>query len=140
MMKSVAKVFIILSMIFGCILILPIVIGALTLSNMEKAKCKDDMMVWGILCLFFCSIIAGILILCMSEDEFKNPIVGTSNNYDITSSTIVNPSSNNTSTTKTANDNEEVYEKLKELKKLYDSGAIDENIYLAKRQKYIDKL
>lgn len=68
-MKTAAKVFIILGMIFGCIAILPLIFGGLTLSKMKKATSKSDLMVWGILDIFFCSLIGGILVLCLKDED-----------------------------------------------------------------------
>lgn len=69
-MKTAAKVFIILGMIGGAIAILPLIFGGITLSKMGKATCKADMTVWGILDIFFVGLIGGILILCVSDEEW----------------------------------------------------------------------
>jgi len=69
-MKTAAKVFIILGMIFGCIAILPLIFGGITLSKMKTATCKSDMLVWGILDIFFVGLIGGILILCVSDEDW----------------------------------------------------------------------
>jgi len=64
-MKTAAKVFIILGMVFGAIAILPLIFGGITLSKMKTANSKSDMMIWGILDIFFVGLIGGILILCV---------------------------------------------------------------------------
>lgn len=69
-MKTAAKVFIILGMIFGFYLIFPIVIGAITLKKLKTATKKDDVKTWGIVSLIFCNIIGGILILCLQDSDF----------------------------------------------------------------------
>ena len=69
-MKTAAKIFIILGMIGGAIAILPLIFGGITLSKMKKATCKSDMMVWGILDIFFVGLIGGILILCVSDEDW----------------------------------------------------------------------
>ena len=69
-MKTVAKVFIILGMICGCFAILPLIFGGITLSKMKTATCKADMTVWGVLDIFFCGLIGGILVLCVSDEEW----------------------------------------------------------------------
>lgn len=69
-MKTVAKVFVILGMICGAIAIIPLIVGGITLSKMKKAKCKADMTVMGVLCIFFVGVLSGIFILCTSEEEW----------------------------------------------------------------------
>ena len=69
-MKTVAKVFIILGMIVGFWTILPLIFGGITLSKMKTATCKADMTVWGVLSLLFCNLIGGILVLCVSDEEW----------------------------------------------------------------------
>lgn len=80
-MKTAAKVFIIIGMIVGAIGILPIVFGAITLSKMGKATCKDDMTVWGVLCLLFCSLLGGIFVLCTTDADYACNIVNNVPNY-----------------------------------------------------------
>lgn len=70
-MKTVAKVFIILGMIFQFFLIYPVILGAIALSKMKKAKCKADFGTgWGIVTLLFVNIIAGIVLLVMKDEDF----------------------------------------------------------------------
>lgn len=68
-MKTAAKVFIILGMIMGCIAILPLIFGGITLSKMGKSQTASELQVWGILDIFFCSIIGGILVLCLRDEH-----------------------------------------------------------------------
>ncbi len=68
-MKTAAKVFIILAMIFGCIAILPLIFGGITLSKMKTATKASDLTVWGILDIFFCGLIGGILVLCLKDSD-----------------------------------------------------------------------
>ena len=70
-MKTVAKVFIILSMIFNCLLIYPIILGAIVLKKMKKAQCKADFGIgWAIVTLLFVNLIAGIVLLVMKDEDF----------------------------------------------------------------------
>ncbi len=80
-MKTAAKVFIIIGMIVGAIGILPIVFGAITLSKMGKATCKDDMVVWGVLTLLFCSLLGGIFVLCTTDADYACNVVNNAPNY-----------------------------------------------------------
>ena len=69
-MKTVDKVFIIIGMVVGAIGILPLIFGGITLSKMKTATSKEDVKVWGILDIFFCSMIGGILLLCCKDEDF----------------------------------------------------------------------
>lgn len=70
-MVIAAKVFIILGMVFGWPLILPLIFGGITLSKLSTAKDPSELMVWGILDIFFCGLVGGILVLLIPEDELK---------------------------------------------------------------------
>lgn len=71
-MKTAAKVFIILGMIFGFYAIFPIVLGAIALKKLKEAKCKADFSTgWSIVVLLLVNIIAGILLLVMKDEDFK---------------------------------------------------------------------
>ena len=70
-MKTVAKVFIILAMVFGCIAILPLIFCGITLSNINKAQSASELKVWGILDIFFCGLIGGILVLCIKDEDLQ---------------------------------------------------------------------
>lgn len=70
-MKTAAKVFIIIGMIVGAIAILPLVFGGITLSKMKTATCKDDLTVWAVLTLLFCSLLGGIFLLCCKDEDFS---------------------------------------------------------------------
>ncbi len=66
-MKTAAKFFIILSMIFGCWLILPLVFGIIALKQMKTQKPSTGICVC---VLLFCSLIGGILLLCSKEEDY----------------------------------------------------------------------
>ncbi len=68
-MKTAAKVFIIIGMIVGCWTILPLIFGGITLSKLKKAQSKSELVAWGVLDLFFCSLIGGILVLCLKDED-----------------------------------------------------------------------
>ncbi len=71
-MKTAAKVFIILAMIGGFWMILPLIFGGITLSKLKTAKSKSDLVVWGVLDIFFCGLLGGIFVLCISDEELQN--------------------------------------------------------------------
>lgn len=70
-MKTAAKVFIILGMICGFWMILPLIFGFITLSKLSSAKSKDELLVWGILDILFCSLAGGIIILCLKDEDLQ---------------------------------------------------------------------
>lgn len=70
-MKTVAKVFIILGMIFQFFLIYPIILGAIVLKKMKTAQKADDLSIgWKIVTLLFVNIIAGIVLLVMKDSDY----------------------------------------------------------------------
>ena len=105
-MKTVAKVFIIISACLTFYLIFPVVICVLSIKKMDTASNASDLKVLGIITLLFCSTIGGILMLCMKDDDLKdNPNISISKSKD------------------------DYISNIKELKQLYDSGALTEAEY-----------
>ncbi len=78
-MKTAAKVFIIIGMIFQGILIFPIVIGALALKKLKTATSKSELTAMGVLTLLFVNLIGGILMLCLSDDDLKDNVKSETN-------------------------------------------------------------
>ncbi len=68
-MKTVAKVFIILSMVFGFWMIVPLVVGIIALNKLDSATKKSELTAIAICTLIFCNIISGIVMLCMSDKD-----------------------------------------------------------------------
>lgn len=94
-----------------------IIVGRITLRKMENAKSKDELFSISIICLIFCSIVSGIILLCLDENEFeegKKIESGVSNL-------------------------EALETKLNKLKSLKESGAISEEEYNELRKRTIDK-
>ena len=72
-MKTAAKVFIILGMIWQFYLIFPIVLGIIALNRLKKANSKDEFGVgWAVVVLLLVNVIAGIILLCMNDYNFDN--------------------------------------------------------------------
>lgn len=69
-MKTAAKVFIIIGMIFGFWMILPLIFGGITLSKMKTATSKSDLTTWAVLTLLFCSLLGGVFLLCCKDEDF----------------------------------------------------------------------
>lgn len=68
-MKTAAKVFIILGMICGFYTILPLIFGFIALKKLKNATKKDELTVTAILTLIFCSLIGGVLMLCLKDQD-----------------------------------------------------------------------
>ena len=71
-MKTLAKVLIILGMVIGGIAVIPLVVGILALVKLNKAKSKKEIIIPAILVLVFGNILAGIVMLLISEKSFEN--------------------------------------------------------------------
>lgn len=69
-MKKAAEVFIIIGMILGCLGIIPLIVGGIALTKLDEAEDSSDVTGIAILTFLFCSRIAGILMLCLSDDDF----------------------------------------------------------------------
>lgn len=127
-MKTAAKVFIIIGCIYGWILIFPLIIGIKACKLLDSAKTKDEVHSFGVVVLLFCSLIAGILMMCI-KDEDLNP-QNTASTVNLTGSVIVqNPYID-----------KDVGDILAQLKQLLDDGIISQEVYDAKRAKYLSML
>lgn len=69
-MKTAAKVFIILSMIFGFWTVLPLIFGIIALGQMKTQKPSTGICVC---VLLFCSLLGGIFLLCSKDEEYAAP-------------------------------------------------------------------
>ena len=70
-MKTLAKVFLIIGMVFSGWYVIPLAIGIISLIQIDKAKSKNDLMIWGILSIIFVSPLAGIFMLLIDEKELN---------------------------------------------------------------------
>ena len=70
-MKTAAKVFLIISLIFKFIFIVPLVINIIALKQLEKETNPKNLLVISILVLIFSSIVAGILMLLMKPSDLE---------------------------------------------------------------------
>lgn len=122
-MKTAAKVFLILGMILTFYLIFPVIIGVITIRKLDNAKSKDELILWGILSMFFVSRLGGLFTLLVPEDELQPEYGGRVNNANYSSGKSDDP-----------------VRWLEELKKLKDEGIIDESTYEEKRKKYLEEL
>lgn len=93
-----------------------ITVGALTLKKLKIAKTKSEMFTLSILCLIFCNVVSGILLLCMEDKDF----------------------SGETSEVKEEKNLNKLEEKLLKLEKMKNNGLISQEEYVELRKKVID--
>lgn len=123
-MKTASKVFIIIGMIFGCIWVIPLIVGFVALSKLGTARCKNDLTAIAVLTLLFCSLLGGIFMLCISDEELK------ANNAAPNKSATVTPETKDNKNDLAAN--------LEKINKLKEQGLIDEKEYKELRKRTID--
>ena len=70
-MKTAIKVLTIIGMVVGCWWIVPIIVGIFVLKKLEEAKTKSELTTMAILNLLFCNTIAGILMLCIKDEDLQ---------------------------------------------------------------------
>jgi len=116
-MKKAAKVFLIIGMVFSFYLIFPIVLGGIAIKKLDEGTSKEDIQLWGILSLFFVSLLGGLFMLLLKPEDLIDSEISTSK-----------------STTRTVKSNGPA-ERLIDLKSLYDEGIIDKETYEGKREK-----
>lgn len=121
-MKKAARVFIIISMVVGCFLIYPIILGYIALKKIDEDAPKDEIFLWGVLIAAFVSQIGGILMILYTIDENKRGIPVT----------VVNAEEN----AKDLN----VEERLKNIRDLLDRQVIDQEEYDQRRAEILKNL
>ena len=152
-MKTAAKVFVILDIIRSVLIIIfkdelgfnsefllfyniiAIIIDADARYKLDNSTKKSDLTAIGILSLFFCNLLGGIFILCVSDKDLSENLLNAEieNQNNVNSIKIKNPIDIS------ANADTHL-EELNKLKFLYDNGFITEDEYKEKREKYIDLL
>jgi hypothetical protein len=70
-MKTTIKVFIWIGMIFQFFLIFPIIVGVIALKKLDQAKTKEELTGMAIAVLLLVNVIAGILMLVISDQEMQ---------------------------------------------------------------------
>ena len=68
-MKTAAKIFIWIGMILQFFLIYPIIVGIIALRKIDDAYSASELKGIGVATLFLCSVLGGILMLCMSNSS-----------------------------------------------------------------------
>jgi hypothetical protein len=120
-MKKAAKIFLVIGMVLTFFLIYPIVLGIIAYRKLDEENIsRDDLVLWGILSLFFVSPIAGLLILLLKPE-------------DLDPSQSINGDKKPTSKNYAA-------DRLIELKKLFDEGVISEDSYYKKKEEIVKEL
>ncbi len=92
-MKSAAKAFIWIAMILSFYLIFPVIVGVCALKKLDSATTKEELTNIGILTLIFCSMIGGIFMLCIDDNELAQNASAGSIRYE---KVIVDNAKNNT--------------------------------------------
>ena len=98
-MKTAAKIFVIVGMVLGAWGIFPLLIGIFALDKLDTATDVKDIKGWGVAVLILVNLIAGIIMLMMtneqlSEGKRKESLLAASNQlegkaYDITGETLI---------------------------------------------------
>lgn len=70
-MRSLAKFFTIMGIICECWLVLPLIVGILSIKSIDNAKTKDDLVALAICNMLFCSFLGGLFMLLIPESDFK---------------------------------------------------------------------
>ena len=78
-MKTPAKVFIWIGMIIQFFLIYPIVLGVLSLKKINSATSSNELQTLGIFTTLFCSLLGGVFMLCIKDDELNGAISASNN-------------------------------------------------------------
>ena len=129
-MKTTARVFIILGMIFQFYLIFPIVVGIISLVKLSNAKSKSDLIAIGVVTLILCNAIAGILMLSMPETLFEN---NQNTQKDIYENVANDNNINENIITSNQKDNLMSFDKLEILNKMKQDGLISDEEFVAKK-------
>ena len=79
-MKTPAKVFIWIGMIIQFFLIYPIVLGVLSLKKINSATSSNELQTLGIFTTLFCSLLGGVFMLCIKDDELNGAISSSGSN------------------------------------------------------------
>ena len=119
-MKTAAKVFIIIGMVIGFWMILPLIFGGLAISKINSATQKEELVGFGVCALLFCSMVGGILMLCIPESELNPANTTKTSTVDVTSESATTQNDTN----KTSTDN--VAESLRKLNALKEAGSISD--------------
>ena len=69
-MKLAAKILTIVGIILGLPTIISPIIGLIALNKMKHAKTKSDLTVMAVLNLLFCSLLGGVFMLLINENDF----------------------------------------------------------------------
>jgi hypothetical protein len=132
--------------------IISIIIGIFAIHILNTATQKKNLTAIGILTLIFNSIVGGILMLCMSNNDLKDNKISTNNNPTYININATpqndNPTNNNlmekstdnkTTQNQNVNKTESMEKELQSAKSLYDNKLIDEDEYKKMVSKIIDK-
>ena len=132
-MKLACKILIIISMAVGFWFIAPVVVGIVALSKLDQAKTKDELTGVAICTLLLCNTIAGILMLCITDEELQKD--GSAAVANKTEQINKQPSAQSEQ-----NKTDEVIKKIEKLKSLKDQGILSEEEFENLRKREINKI
>ena len=155
-MKDITRVFIIAGMILGGWLIFPLIVGCVVLSKFENAKDIKELKIISIICLLFCSLVGGILMLSLTNEELRSDNVNnnskivnnkkeTINKIDCLCELHQNSLINDEEFAKFKREiyggtyMSELSDKLNELTKLHENGTITDNEFKAAKEKLVSE-
>ncbi len=126
-MKTLAKFFIVLGMIFKFYLIFPIIIGIISINKINNARSTSDIQIFGILSAIFVSLLGGVFMLCIKDSDLGNDIEYHNHN---------NTNKDNNFSKK----HENIEGQLEMLNKLYDEGFMTKDEYNERRNKLLNEI
>ena len=126
---------------------LPIVFAAISNKKLTTAKTKNDLLLWGILCLVFANTISGILMLIISDEQLNETNLNISsikeeispNKEETKEELVVETEPEEVAPTATK-DFDNSIEQLKRLKKLLEDGTITLEEYNECKESIIKKM
>lgn len=118
-MKKAAKVFLVIGMILSFYIVVSIIFGIITIKRINSARDKSELVGWGIVSIFFVSVLGGIFTLCIRQEEL-----------DSNSVLYYKPVGEHQNPVLIRQNNDLKYiENIKQLKELLDCGAITQEEY-----------
>lgn len=141
MMKTLAKVFIIIGMICKFYLIFPVVIGIIALNKINNSRSTAELQVIGVLSIIFVSVLGGVFMLLISDGELDSEYQPNVNSGRGNNTPNYNDNQNyNSSQNNSSRRHDNIEGQLEMLEKLYNEGFMTKAEYDERRKKVLDKI